>query len=138
MRLLPTMIAALSLSAAAQANQPTQGCDFRFWGSTQPIPGVEGYKVTVVPAEFQMVQVYGQTPARYRTERRPAWDGGPMEIIKTEIRPASNSRMQRKQIRPAYFIIKDKEDQQVGWFEKPADAQNYVCSVIIPTFGNKK
>jgi len=133
MRLLLALLL-LSLSIPAQASQPTPGCGYRFYGGNHPIQGVEGYKVDYVQPEYQTIQVYGEVRARYRTERRPAWDGGPMETIRTEISPAGNSMMQRKMVRPGYFVVKDAEDKQVAQFENHAEVQNYVCSVLIPLY----
>jgi len=132
MRSLIYCCVAMLVSAPAHANQPIPGCGFRYWGGNVNIAAAKGYKVVTVQPEYQMIQVYGEVRAQYRTERRPAWDGGPMETVRTEVRPASTSLVQRKMIRPAYFLIKDKDDKQVARFEKPADVQTYVCGVLIP------
>lgn len=144
MRILISTVVLIGACQSALAN-PTisaravemisPGCEFRFYGGTQNIVKAEGYKVVAIPPEYQETQVFGQTRAQYRKERRPAWDGGPMEYVKTEIRPAQNSTTQRKMIRPGYFIIKDKDGRNIGQFDKASDVQSYVCQVIIPTYG---
>lgn len=136
MRMLFFALMVFGLGTSAAAYQPTLGCDFRFHGGTRPIPKTQGYQVVAIGPEYQEIQIFGQSRAQYQTERRPAWDGGPMELVQTEIRPVKSSQTQRKMIRPAYFMIKDAENRNVGQFEKASDVQNYVCQVIIPTYGN--
>lgn len=138
MRSVPMILIALGLNISAHAYPIKPSCNFKYYGSSQNISNLDGYKVLAIPAQFQNIQIYGQTRAQYRTERRPAWDGGPMEYVKTEVRPASNSQTQRKLVRPAYFVIKDTENRQIGQFDNRADVQAYVCQVLIPTFGKSR
>lgn len=124
MRIFLIGLAAIGFGVSAQAYQTTPGCNFRYHGGNQNIKNVEGYKVISIAPEFQNIQVYGQTRPQFRSERRPAWDGGPMETVTTEIRPATNSRQQRNLINPGYFIIRDEDERQVGHFDKRMDVQN--------------
>jgi len=128
----------LGFSGIAEANQPTPGCNYRYWGGNQVIKGVEGFKVVAKAPEYHTKQTFGIVPARKTIIRKPAYDGGPMLTIEKELTPASNTITQRVLLNAGYFVIKNKDDAFVGRFDKPADVQNYVCSVLIPSFGQGK
>jgi len=137
MRLLLCTIIALGLSISAEARQQIPGCNFHYYGSNQKINVGDGYMARVHPPEFQITHVYAQVPAQKRYERRAAYDGGPIETIAIETVPAAQSREQRTLIRPGYFEIKDSEGGFVGQFDKREDVAQYVCSVLMPNFGEK-
>jgi len=138
MRVVLISLLAVALSGTAQANQPTPGCNYRFWGGNSAIPNVEGFKVVTKAPEYHTTYTYGNVPAQKRYKQKPAYDGGPMVRTEKIIRPASNTIAQRTLLRPAYFMIKNEDDALVGRFDNAADVQNYVCSVLIPSYGQKK